>query len=484
MSNIAEESVAAAPSLEHEAPSPHATSTLHETPSLKESFRESLTTLRISQFRLILVERLLSTSATGISSVALSFAVLAVTKSAAHPDGDAAAVAFVLAAQLAPMLVFTLVGGILADRFRPQRVMMAANFSAAAGEGLAALLVLTHSANTWNLLVAAVLMGTGGALFYPASQSLTPRLVPADQMQAASSLSRLAQSSMLMLGSAVGGALVTAFGPGWAMGLDALLLLLGTLPMLRITVTALEQRRDAADADKAPGMLHELREGWVEVRSRTWLWAVILCYAVVLAGWFGGFMVIGPEVTKAHLGGAAAWATIISCDGLGVLLGGVAGLVYQVKRPMFVGTILTFSFALPPIVMGLGGPVWAIAAAAVLAGFSGEYFMILWMVALNRHIPQEKLARVYSYDALGSLSASPLGSLVAGPTANAVGTRPVQVGSGLLMIGATALTFMSREVRTLRADDVPAGVEAGAATEAGAGAALSGEEAAARFAAV
>ncbi|GAA1972918.1 MFS transporter [Catenulispora subtropica] len=451
MSNTAQDTVAAAPSQEHEhthetAPSP----TSPTSPTLKETFGESLTVLRIRQFRLILLERLLSTSATGISSVALSFAVLAVTKSAAHPDGDAAAVAFVLAAQLAPMLVFTLVGGVLADRFRPQRVMMAANFAAAAGEGLAGLLVLTHAAHTWNLLLAAVLMGTGGALFYPASNSLTPRLVPAERMQAASSLSRLAQSSMLMLGSAMGGVLVTAFGPGWAMSLDAVLLLLGTLPMLRITVAALERA-----AEKAPGMLHELREGWVEVRERTWLWAVILCYAVVLAGWFGGFMVIGPEVAKARLGGAAAWATIISCDGLGVLLGGVAGLVYQVRRPMFVGTILTFTFALPPIVMGLGGPVWAIAASTVLAGFSGEYFMILWMVALNRHIPRDKLARVYSYDALGSLSASPLGSLVAGPTANAVGTRPVQIGSGVLMIGATALTFMSRQVRTLRADDVP-----------------------------
>ena len=437
MSNPAQDFAAEAPSINQVA----------DAPSLKETFRESLTVLRISQFRLVLLERLLSTSATGISSVALSFAVLEVTKSAAHPDGNAAAVSFVLAAQLAPMLVFTLVGGVLADRFRPQRVMMAANLSAAAGEGLAALMMFTHAANTWNLLVAALLMGTGGALFYPSSQSLTPRLVPEEAMQAASSLSRLAQSSMLMIGSAAGGVLVSVLGPGWAMGLDGVLLLLGTTPLLRITVTALERT-----AEKAPGMLHELHEGWAEVRSRTWLWAVIACYAAVLAGWFGGFFVLGPEVAKARLGGAAAWATIVSCDGLGILLGGIAGLVYQVKRPMFVGTILTFAFALPPIVMGLGGPLWAISAVSVLAGFSGEYFMILWTVALTRHIPQDKLARVYSYDALGSLSASPLGDLVAGPAANAVGTKAVQLGAGAVIIGATGLTFMSSQVRNLRAD--------------------------------
>jgi hypothetical protein len=59
---------------------------------------------------------------------------------------------------------------------------------------------------------------------------------------------------------------------------------------------------------------------------------------------------------------------------------------------------------------------------------------------------------VYSYDALGSLSASPLGDLVAGPAANAVGTRAVQLGAGGVIIGATALTFMSSQVRHLRAD--------------------------------
>ena len=417
--------------------------------------RGRLAVLKHKQFRLVLIERLLSTSATGISSVALSFAVLAVTRSAAHPEGSAAALSFVLAAQLAPMLVFTLVGGILADRFRPQRVMMAANLSAAAGEGVAAVLMLSHTAQVWSLLVCAFLMGTGGALFYPASQALTPRLVPAEQMQAASSLSRLAQSSMLMLGSALGGVLVSAFssaddqysGSGWAMGLDAILLLVGTLPMLRIAVAAIEK-----GAEHAPSMLRELREGWVEVRSRTWLWAVILCYSLVLAAWFGGFMLTGPVVAKEHLGGAPAWATIVSVDGFGVLLGGLAALRFHPPRPIYVGTLLTFAFALPPLVMGLGGPLWAIAAATGGAGAAGEFFMVLWMVALSRHIPQDKLARVYSYDALGSLGASPLGYLVAGPLVGAIGSRTVQIGSAAPITGATALTLVSRQVRTLRND--------------------------------
>ena len=54
-------------------------------------------------------------------------------------------------------------------------------------------------------------------------------------------------------------------------------------------------------------MLRELREGWSEFRSHTWLWATVLQFTVVLAAWCGGFQVLGPAVARAHLGGPAAW---------------------------------------------------------------------------------------------------------------------------------------------------------------------------------
>ena len=75
----------------------------------------------------------------------------------------------------------------------------------------------------------------------------------------------------------------------------------------------------------------------------------------------------------------------------------------------------------------------------------------------HRHIPQDKLARVYSYDALGSLGASPLGYLVARPMVSAFGTKAVQLGAVGLVVVPTALTLMSRQVRTLR-NDAPVAV--------------------------
>src|SRR5580698_10473091 len=92
--------------------------------------------LAIRDFRLLLVDRLLAPASAGFSMVGVSFAVLKIT-------GSPAALSYVLAAQIAPSLLFTLLGGVAADRFPPQRVIIAANLMMAVGEGTFGLLMLT-----------------------------------------------------------------------------------------------------------------------------------------------------------------------------------------------------------------------------------------------------------------------------------------------------------------------------------------------------
>src|SRR5271155_4650206 len=92
--------------------------------------------LEIRDFRLLLIDRLLAPASYGFSMVGVSFAVLKAT-------GSPADLSYVLAAQIAPSLVFALIGGVAADRFPPQRVIIAANLIMAVGEGTFGLLVLT-----------------------------------------------------------------------------------------------------------------------------------------------------------------------------------------------------------------------------------------------------------------------------------------------------------------------------------------------------
>src|SRR6266516_5285500 len=144
--------------------------------------------LAFRDFRLLFAERLLAPAAFGFSLVGVSFAVL-------YATGSTAELSYVLAAQIAPSLLFTLIGGVVADRLPPQRVIIAANLMIALGEGTFGLLVLAGHPVLWQMILLEAITGTGMAIFYPASQALLPRVVSADVLQEASALSRIAMNA-------------------------------------------------------------------------------------------------------------------------------------------------------------------------------------------------------------------------------------------------------------------------------------------------
>src|SRR5215467_4936238 len=163
--------------------------------------------LAYRDFRLLLADRVLAPGAFAFSLVGVSFAVLDAT-------GSTADLSYVLAAQIAPSLIFTVIGGVIADRVKPQLVIIAL------GEGAFGVLVLTGHPRLWQMIALEIVTGTGMAIFYPASQALLPRLVPGELLQEATALSRLAMNAAQMGGAVLAGFCIAAIGragPGWAL---------------------------------------------------------------------------------------------------------------------------------------------------------------------------------------------------------------------------------------------------------------------------
>ena len=403
--------------------------------------------LAIRDFRLLLVDRLLAPFSVGFSIVGVSFAVLKVT-------GSTADLSYVIAAQTAPMLVFSLVSGVFADRFRPQRVIIAGNLAVVVGEGAFGLLMLvTGHPPLWAMICLEAVNGIGGAMFYPASQALLPQLVPDELLQEGSSISRLAMNTGQMTGAAAGGLVVAAAGPGWALTLCALGMT-GTVPLM-MAIKGGRVRQAVADAGSS--MVAELREGWTEFRKHTWLWATVIQYCLVMMAWNGGFMVLGPAVARAHLGGAAAWGAISAADAFGLILGGLVSLRYTPRKPMLFVVGTGAAIAIGPLVLALVAPLPVICLAVFALGALSEVMMVQWTVQMATRIPSDKLARVSSYDAFGSLAAMPLGALIAGPLAARVGVRQTQFAAAALMFVASAFTLIPRDIRTIRSDDAVGG---------------------------
>jgi hypothetical protein len=95
-------------------------------------------------------------------------------------------------------------------------------------------------------------------------------------------------------------------------------------------------------------------------------------------------------------------------------------------------------------------PLPAVCAASFGLGVFVEMMMVQWTVALTRNIPPGMLARVSSYDILGSVMAMPAGALIAGPLGTAIGISSAQYLAAGMIIVASALALIPRDVRTMR----------------------------------
>lgn len=347
-----------------------------------------------------------------------------------------------LTAQFVPLVVFMLVGGIWADRLPRHQVMVVSNLVNGVVQAVTAALLLSGHARIWQLIVLSALGGTSFAFFFPASTGIVPQTVPASALQSANALLRLGVNGTRIGGAALAGLVVGLTSPGLGIAVDGASFfvsatLIGAMslpPTLRI---------------EARNFLGELKEGWREFVSRTWLWAIVLQFGFVNAVVSGTENVLGPVTAKDHLGGPTAWGLILTATSLGLIAGGLIVLRFRPRRILLAAT-LGYLLSIP-LLLGLADPLplLGLLPLALLAGVGNETFGVLWDTAMQQEIPQEKLSRVSSYDALGSFALIPLGLAAAGPIADLIGTRETFIGAAAISLVATLAVLTSRDVRTL-----------------------------------
>jgi predicted MFS family arabinose efflux permease len=212
--------------------------------------------------------------------------------------------------------------------------------------------------------------------------------------------------------------------------------------------------------------LAQLREGWSAFRSRTWLWVNVAQSSAGNLGWVAGFTLLGPVIADRRLGGVAAWGYISAGLGAGLLAGSLLAAWWHPHHPLYVGTLATFTVALPVAALAAALPTGAIVAAAIVAGIGLELFGVLWETAVQQHVPTEQLSRVSSYDTLGSFVFIPIGDAVGGVITGLVGVDATIWGSVALIAGSTALALFSRSVRKLpRSDIAETNAKPGAVTQ-------------------
>lgn len=398
-------------------------------------FAESLGVLSERNFAWFFASRFVNVIGNSMSGVALAFAVLQVSDSAS-------AMGQVLAAHTIPMVLFLLIGGVVADRFPRTLVLQVSRVSSFVTQGLAAYLVISGHAQLWELIVLEGINGITSAMSFPAMQGIIPSLVPADRLQPANVLMSLTNNALTILGPSVAAALVAGVGPGWALAVDAATWIVSAALLVPVRLPA--RVRGAATSAIA-----DLREGWSFFRRTTWLWVVVAAFGVLNAMQTGGLDTLGPVIAK-HSFGVRGWGIAMSAQAVGALLMSMVMLRVRLTRPLAVGMVGIVGLGLPLLVLGLAPHTVPLVVATFLAGAGIDLFGLGWNLAMMEHVPGEMQARAWSYDSLGSFVAMPVGQLLYGPLGSWFGEQSVLVVSGILYVAICMATLCVPAVRNLR----------------------------------
>ena len=407
------------------------------------AWTEMFAALRERRFRLLWLGQTTSTLGDGLVPVALSFAVIQTL------DGSATQLGIVLAAQTVPLVLFVLVGGVWADRLPRQLVMLASDVVRGVVQAIAAVLLLTGSAQLWQLAVLIFIYGSAQAFFQPAATGLVPATVSPGRLQQANALLSLSRSLAFIVGPAVSGVIAATTNPGIVFVVDAATFAVSatSLALLQLPLGRREGKRMSFFAD--------LKGGWHELVTHTWLWVIVVWASTFLCIVVAPFLTLGPVIAKESLGGAAAWGLIAAGWGTGTLGGGLLALRWKPARPMFTCSLLSLPIAPAIALLALRAPAPVIAAAQLLGGIGMGFFGAVWQTTLQQHVREDALSRVSAWDWMGSFLFLPLGFVLAGPVSDQIGvSTTLWISIGYLVVGTCAVLLVP-SVRNLRRLDGP-----------------------------
>ena len=370
---------------------------------------------------------------TAMTPVALAFTVLQSTT-------DSNYLGYVLAAQMIPMVVFLVVGGGLADRFRRDRILQIANISACT----TAVFIGANAffgGPVWLFLPLAALNGISEAAGLPAMRGIIPDLVQVEALHRANSMLSTVKNAIKVLGPTIGGILAAGSVTGGAMMVSAVLFAAAATIMGFVSVPTKHRT-------PGPSFVRELQAGWSYFRAHRWIWSVSLALAIVNAIYIGAWQILGATQALQTIG-PGAWGLILSCNAAGLLISSSVMLKWKPRsRPLVFALGGAILQGVPVLSLALFGsfPV-VLAAASFTAGAGAALFGVLWDTALQSSIPLSMISRVSAYDDFAAYVAIPLGQLSAAPLASLLGIGPALTWGAVLLVTAAALPLAQRTVR-------------------------------------
>ena len=289
------------------------------------------------------------------------------------------------------------------------------------------------------------LYGVGGGLVVPAEVGLVPQTVSPGRLQQANALQGLSRNLTGILGPAIGGALVVAGSPGSALGIDALSFVVCAAILYRIRIAP------RASTDEREGFVHELRAGWKEFTSRTWLWASVILFGI------GEPRLLRVDHPRAgDREGGSRRRRSVGDDRRGQRRRRRSRQPDRAARAPEAAARRVHALGDTAARARCSSSCWRRPCGCSRSLRSAPapgiaVHLTLWFTLFQREIPEQMQSRVSSYDVLGSFVLMPIGFAIVGPLSDAIGVTETLWLSFGVMLTTWALILSLPSVWALKA---------------------------------
>jgi MFS family permease len=339
----------------------------------------------------------------------------------------------------APFMVFSLLGGVLADRIDRRRILLGSQFVQMGSATLLVFLVLTGAVQVWMILVLSFVVGFAQSFGGPAYQALVPTLVDRGDLPNAVALNSIQFNLARVIGPVLAGVAFYRLGAAGCFGLNALSFLAPIAALYAL------RRGGPAAAPPSESVFASLKRGLAAVRDARSL------RGLVVLSFVGSFCAM-PLVTFLPVFArtvfhrdARGYSVLLAAFGIGAIVGafGVAAFgnvrrkgALAVAMQMFFGVLMAaFAMSRTPV---LSYALLGLAGAALMVVFA------LFMTLVQSNVEDHMRGRVVSVYSLAFRGAMPLGNLVAGTLASAFTAPRVLIGNGIVMVLVGASVFLGR----------------------------------------
>jgi MFS family permease len=391
-------------------------------------------------FSKLAAARFISNVGNGMSPIALAYGVISL-------PGDAAAdgrhLSLVIAARYFPLVALMLFGGVFADRFQRNRIVGGSDIIGSIFTGVSAISFIAGFPSLGLLITMAAIFGVLSALWWPAMSGVLPEIVPQEKLQDGNAVIGLVSNIGNVSGALLGGVIVATFNPGWGLLVDSLSFLIAGVLVWNLSLpmkTKVENN----------GILHDLKVGWREFISRSWVVAMVVAFSLINMVFESMMQVLGPLNYGDLKTGPRQWSLNLAGLTVGMMIGGFIVLRKKFKRPLYISMVLIAFSAMWDISLALDFALPIAIAAAIFSGITLEFFIVTWNTSLQSHIPEESLSRVSAYDALGSYAIAPIGIVLAGPLVARFEVNTILLATGAITFTAATLSLLVKSVRELQ----------------------------------